>query len=570
MSIHVVPAVPAVPVIPAVRHVDVDTGTPAPGDTVRIHSGTPVVVLSHELLGAAHRFVADVQRDADVALAGVRQQPGHPTDTAVTLFLGDERLADLPRAAGVRADGTDGDERHGVQITAAGVRVWGTTPEAVHRGLTTVRQLITAAASEGTAVLERVRVLDAPRFAWRGLSLDVARTFHDVDTVRRVVDMLSLYKLNVLHLHLTDDQGWRVEVPGWPLLTEIGGAGATGDRPGGHYTRADVTALVRYAAERFVTLVPEVDMPGHASAVFHAYPELAPVVTDGGRAAAGVSIGNLDPDHGPTLRFVDEVVAAVAAQFSTSAFVHIGGDETFGMPDEAHARFVDHAMAAVKRHGRRVVGWQEIARAGVGPDDLVQYWIEPESVRGHLADGTLTSPEGPLAGAVPADLLPLITQALTTALDDVPRAVSKGAPILASPSTRLYLDRPHGEPSTDVAQDLLRGRVGLQYYPAVTLREFVEWDPVDETPQVDDDAGLAGVEAAVWCETVEDRDELEFLLLPRLAGVGEKAWAASGATTWDDYADRLAAQPVAWERRGWVWFRSSLVAWRTFRDVPGA
>ncbi|MFE5852360.1 beta-N-acetylhexosaminidase [Streptomyces sp. NPDC056500] len=540
----------SIPVIPAVHR------AAAHGSSRTVDSTTTVVAPTPELAELGKRFSDDLAQDAGITLAGVGDRPA---DVAITLALSDEQLAGLPTTSGVRADGALTDERHGIEIASDGIRVWGPTPEAVHRGLTTLRQLLTARAVDGVASLDHLRILDAPRFAWRGLSLDVARTFHDMETIRRVIDMLSLYKLNVLHLHLTDDQGWRVEVPGWPLLTEIGGAGALGDRPGGHYSKADVASLVRYASERFVTLVPEVDMPGHASAVFRSYPELASVATE---EAAG-TVDNLDPDDEATLRFVDDAVAAVAAQFTTSAYIHIGGDEAFGMPDEAHARFVGRALDIVKRHGRRAVGWQEIARAGVGPGDLVQYWMEPTSLQSDLDAGALGSmvDSDVLASMVPPEILPLIAEALGKSIDDIPTAVAKGATILVSPTTRLYLDRPHGEPSTDTDQEELRARVGLQVYPGATLREFVEWEPLDETPAVDSDTQLAGVEAAVWCETVESREELEYLLLPRLAGVGEKAWTASGCTTWDDYADRLSTQSTAWDRRGWTWFRSSLVAW---------
>jgi hexosaminidase len=167
------------------------------------------------------------------------------------------------------------DERHTLTITTDGVEVSGPTPEAVYRGLTSLRQLISATG----AVLPVVTVIDGPRFAWRGLSLDVVRTFHAPDEVRRIIDMLALYKLNVLHLHLTDDQGWRVEVPSRPELTDIAAKGALGDRPGWYYTRSELAELVAYAADRFVTVVPEIDMPGHTTSVFTAYPQLAPEQT---------------------------------------------------------------------------------------------------------------------------------------------------------------------------------------------------------------------------------------------------------------------------------------------------
>ena len=222
-----------------------------------------VAVQSAELAAVAAQFVEDV-RARRRHLARVRSSPG------ITLLLDSAGLDDVAPASGLRADGNaDADERYGLEITSEGVRVWGPTAEAVHRGLTTLRQLITA---HGTATLPTIRIGAGPRFAWRGLSLDVVRTFHGPAEIRRVIDMCSLYKLNVLHLHLTDDQGWRFEVPSRPELTLTGAAGAVGDRPGGYYTQPELADLVAYAAARFVTLVPEIDMPGHSAAVFPRVP----------------------------------------------------------------------------------------------------------------------------------------------------------------------------------------------------------------------------------------------------------------------------------------------------------
>ncbi|MET0782527.1 MAG: family 20 glycosylhydrolase, partial [Microbacterium sp.] len=395
-----------------------------------------------------------------------------------------------------------------------------------------------------------------PRFAWRGLSLDVVRTFHGPATIRRVIDMCSLYKLNVLHLHLTDDQGWRFEVPGWPLLADVGGAGAIGDRPGGHFTRADIADLVAYAAERFVTIVPEVDLPGHAQAIFRAYPELAPEPTpeSSAAAAAGFPIGTLDLDRGATRRFLEDVIAAAADQFHTSAWIHVGGDEAFGMAPEDHAAFVEAAMDVVKRHGRRPLGWQEAGRSAVGPDDVVQYWIEPNEMSQMLESGMLQS-------MLPPEVASMLEATMRESITDVPDALAKGARVLVSPTTRLYFDRPHAGPAADDAQEAQRQRVGLPFYPPTSLRDMVEWDPVQETPGANSEDQLIGVEAAVWCETVIDRDDLEFLLLPRLAGAGERAWSAS-PTEWADYSRRVSAAPRTWNNRGWFWFRSSEADWQ--------
>ncbi|RZU66143.1 hexosaminidase [Microterricola gilva] len=512
------------------------------------------VVAPAELEAVARRFVSDLATDSPIDLDVATDAP---LGVAIRLELAADGLDALPATGGIRADGdSHADERHGLAIAENGIRVWGATPEAVHRGLTTLRQLITAHAGDGVAQLPALEAVDAPRFAWRGLSLDVARTFHDVETVRRVIDMCSLYKLNVLHLHLTDDQGWRLEVPEWPSLTEVGARGAFGDRQGGFYTRADVASLVDYAADRFVTIVPEIDMPGHTAAVFASYPELAPEnpLTIESIPGFDLSIGTLDPDRELTWTFVNDVVRSAVEQFRQSAYVHLGGDEAFGMADEAHAAFVDRAISVIKDHGKLALGWQEIARAGIGAGDVVQYWMEPnESADGFESDA--------LKAMVPEAFLPMLLETLAKSVHDVPTALDKGATLLVSPTSRLYFDRPHLAESADPAQEETRARVGLPVYPPASLRDGVEWDPIDETPVVDSDDRIGGVEAAVWCETVTSRDDLEFLLLPRLAGAGEKAWAARNTTEWASYSARLAGQAGAWDRRGWNWFRSSEVAW---------
>ncbi len=462
------------------------------------------------------------------------------------------------RRPGLRADGRsteDADERYGLEIDADGVRVWGRTAEAVFRGVTTFRQLVIAQLSGGRAELPGVRIIDGPRFAWRGLSFDVVRTFHGPDTVRRVIDMCALYKLNVLHLHLTDDQGWRVEVPSRPLLTEIGGQSAMNGRPGGYYRTEELAEIVNYAAERFITVVPEIDMPGHAAAAFLAYPELGELRSIG-EGAADTALGalpplsNLNPERPEVWAFVADVIDAVIPQFPQSAYLHVGGDEAFGMDGTEHAVFVKQVLELVRSRGRRAVGWQEIARATISEDDLVQYWMDPAESDSILGSEALRS-------FVPPEFMEILLEGAEKSSHDVPKALAQGAKLLISPTSRVYLDRPHAEASTDPAQEEQRARVGMPVYPAASLRDGVEWDPVDDTAGVEGDGQLAGVEGAVWCETVTDRDDLDFLLMPRLGGVGEKAWAARGTTHWDDYVRRLTPHSEAWDRRGWAWFRSS-------------
>jgi hexosaminidase len=533
-------------------------------------AGSPIVVSTSALLPVARTFVEDVERDTGLALGSpVVGGSGHPAvGPTIRLSLVDPASAEpdaddlhaLPAERGVRADGSHAQvERYGLEVRADGVELWAFAPEGVHRGLTTLRQLISAALQDGVAKLRARCLLDAPRFTWRGLSLDVARTFHDVPQVLRVIDMLSVHKLNVLHLHLTDDQGWRLDVPGWPLLTEVGGAGAVGDRPGGHYTAQDVRTIVAYAAERFVTVVPEIDVPGHTQAVLRSYPELGPAVEaatigDAGALAAGAF---LDPDLDVTWRFMGDVLSCVAELFTTTRFVHVGGDEAFGMSLPLHAAFVDRATAIVRELGLHAVGWQETARGQIARGDLAQYWIDQTEMNAMIDSGVLSQ-------MLPEPIAEMIVATMREAEHDVDKAVDAGAGLILSPTSHLYYDRPHAEAATDEHQEAARLRVGLPFYPRKSAQEMFTWDPDDLLAAATERRGatIAGVEAAIWCETVEDGADLELLLLPRLAGLAERSWAPRDASDWAEHRERLAALSTAWERRGWAFFRSSLVDWQ--------
>lgn len=457
----------------------------------------------------------DFETDAGPAMdVSVRTGPGLP-DRA------------LEEASSGRLDLLD--ESHALRITHEGIVIDAAQPVGVFRALTTLRQLLQAAhRREGRPVLEPLEVSDRPRYPWRGLCLDVVRCFVELAEVERIVDLLSYYKLNVLHLHLTDDQGWRLEIPGRERLTRVGGQGALGDHPGGFYTLAQFEELVRYAAARFVTVVPEIDLPGHAGAAIAAYPELAPArgASGVGRAQTATGPANerlasvVHPDGPGVLDFVRDVLIAVA-EATPGPYLHIGGDEVFGLSKEPYRRFVDQARAMARSLGKTPIAWQEAAASNVGEGDIIQHWRDPA-----------------------ADLAP---------------AIERGAKVLLSPTSHLYLDRPYGEASTDPRQDRLRREVGFVAYPRATVEDAFSWDPAGALDG--GDTAVIGVEAAMWTETIANSDELEFMLLPRLAGVAEKAWSSPPAATWDGYKQRLGKHRLIWTARGWNHFCSSLVPW---------
>ena len=415
-----------------------------------------------------------------------------------------------------------GDEGYTLDVTPERVLLTAATPAGLFYGVQTLRQLMPPrveyqAARPEPLPVPAVQVLDRPRFEWRGAMLDVARHFFDVDDVKRYVDLMALYKLNRLHLHLSDDQGWRVEIPGRSELTEIGGSTEVGGGPGGFYTVADYAEIVRYAAERFVTVVPEIDLPGHTNAALAATPELncdgeAPELYTGIRV--GFSFVCVEKEE--TYAFVDDVVAALAAA-TPGETIHLGGDEVHQLSQEQYVAFMTRAQAIVAAHGKRFEAWDEVAEAGLAlaPGAVVQVWRpQTPATSAHLAE-----------------------------------AVAQGARLVLSPADHVYLDM-----KVDSSMAL-----GLAWAGFNDVRDAYEWDPGTLIPGVPE-AAILGVEAPMWTETLATIRDVEFMAFPRLAGVAETAWSAPGRS-WDEYRLRLAAHGPRWVALGVPFYRSPLVPW---------
>ncbi|MFZ2527668.1 MAG: family 20 glycosylhydrolase [Rhodococcus sp. (in: high G+C Gram-positive bacteria)] len=516
------------------------------GDPVCVRAGDTVTWSDPVLDALAGQFVQDVER-----ACGLRLETGRVG--LIELVLADEipGLDMLPATRGVSpTDGDPADERYRLRVGNGRIRIAGTRPEGIFRGLTTLIQMIGVIPDGADSVaLDPIEIHDAPRYAWRGLSLDVVRRFMPTGEVTQVIDQLARFKMNVLHLHLTDNEGWRLEITERPRLTEIGGSTAAGERPGGFYTQQQYRELVDYAADRFVTVVPEIDMPGHAAAAIASYPELLP----GGGSPADPSSSALDPAVPGTMDFVRAVLTEVAA-LTPGAYLHAGGDEVFGMDDEVYRRFMTEAQTIVRELGKKLVSWQEAARAGVSAGSVSQYWMNSD------LDTSMLSNAAEHGIDIPAEFLPSIEASLRQARGDVTRALASGAVILLSPSSLIYLDNPYTEPGPADQEDQ-RARLGMRLYPGNTVESAVDWDPLDVHTDIDSDDTIAGVEAALWCETVDRFEDAQFLMQPRLAGAAERAWAPAGPFDWSDYAVRLAGQAPLWRRDGWDFFRSASVEW---------
>jgi len=528
-------------VIPAPARFDA-----AAGPAFAVGPGTAVAFADTRIAPIVERFCVQIARRTSLRLTPVRA--GHPVPDEPSVRIepaaGGEP-AELPAPAGLSPSGDHAtDERYSLVIDAGQVVVRAAEPAGVARGLTTLIQLIATAPPAGPDEIRvpSARILDAPRYAWRGLSLDVARTFFTVGEIRRVIDLLEFYKLNVLHLHLTDDQAWRLPM----------GRPDTGPEPGAAFYRDDdLRALASYAADRFVTIVPEVDTPGHASALTRLHPELKT-----GRNEVDYEIlpGHarhavwLDPELPATFELMEQVLAGVAAIFP-GPYLHIGADEPRGMPDEAYVSYVQRLRRLVRALGKRPLGWQESARAGLGPDDIIQYWLAGLD----------------LAASVPPQIRAQLDAELDLARRDVEAAVAASTPVIVSPLSHCYLDVPYAEPPADTGvanpeQADRLGRVGLRLYAPKTLAASFGWEPAAALGP-GRAAQVAGVEAAIWAETISGFDDLSFLLLPRLAGVAHKAWSPPEPAGWPAHRDRLARHGRLWAQDGLEYFRASTVDW---------
>jgi hexosaminidase len=376
-----------------------------------------------------------------------------------------------------------------------------------------------------------VTIEDHPRFAYRGLMLDVARHFFPVEVVERVIDHIAALKLNHLHLHLTDDQGWRIEIPSWPELTRSGAATQVGGRPDGeteplsgarlYYTQDDYRRIVSHAADRFVTIVPEIDLPGHTNAASVAYPEL-----NGARKPAapyqGMDVGfsTLAIDSERTYQFVRDVLTELAA-LTPGPYLHLGGDESLSTSDQDFLTFVARATAIASGTGKTIIGWHEMGRSRELPAGTVgQYW-------------SFVEPQGDAAARIRS-------------------FVDQGGKLILSPADVSYLDH-------KVLDD---DPIGLVWANGTTsLRQSYEWDPAAVIPGVDE-RDILGIEAALWTETVSTEEQLEWMIWPRLAAIAELAWSPRSTHDWEHFRERLAEYGRVMDAAGIHFRRLPEIDWR--------
>jgi len=470
-----------------------------PGDGFVIAEGTSVTA-SVELQDAATRLVADLESDTGLGI--------------LTSFDGgDIELAIDPAVT------TPGG--YTLQVGPDGIRIAASTAAGAYAGTQSLRQLVPLG-DEGTErSVPAVAITDEPRFGYRGAMLDVARHFFSVDVVKHYIDQLALLKINRLHLHLTDDQGWRIAIDAWPELTEIGGRYAVGTAEGGFYTKDDYREIVEYAAERFITVVPEIDLPGHTNAALASVAELNP----DGRVAkpyTGIEVGfsSLDVHSEATYRFLEDVLGELAAM-TPGPYLHIGGDESNATSDDDYRLFAGRVTAIASATGKTLIGWHELGRSDeLPPGTIGQYWdfVEPRTP------------------------------------DAVPESrsfVDQGGKLIMSPADAVYLDMKY-----DMMTPL-----GLTWAGGFTsIADTYGWDPAAVVDGVTD-ADILGVEAPLWSETLVTLDDIESMAFPRIAAAAEVAWSRQADRDFADFAARMPALGARWDASGIDFTRVRDIAW---------
>jgi len=409
-----------------------------------------------------------------------------------------------------------GAEGYQLQIEEKEVILKAETNAGIFHGIQTFRQLLPLEIEQPN-VLDTVwdvasgTITDQPAYGFRSMMLDVSRHFFGVEDVKEVIEWLARYKMNILHLHLSDDQGWRIEIKKWPKLTEIGGSTEVGGGEGGFYTQEQFMDIVAYADERHITIVPEIDMPGHTNAALASYAflncddQLRELYT-----GTEVGFSTFCTQKDTVYSFVNDVVAEISAMIKGPWF-HIGGDESHVTAKDDYIFFVERVQGIVEKNGKEMIGWDEIANARVSKSSLVQAWANEEN-----------------AG----------------------KGVAQGNKLIMSPASRTYLDMKYDSTT----------QLGLKWAGYIEVDHAYNWDPDTVFTNIGADQ-ILGVECPLWTETITNMDEMEFMVFPRLPGYAEIGWTPGKTRNWEEYKNRLAAESAWFRSRDIDFYASPRVTW---------
>lgn len=435
-----------------------------------------------------------------------------------------------------RVDNTLGDEGYNLSVTGNGVKITANKNAGLFNGIQTLLQLLPPEIEKKEQVADvkwaipQVEIMDYPQLKWRGFMLDVARHFFTVDEVKRYIDQMSRYKLNVLHFHINDDEGWRVEIKSLPKLTSVGAwrvprVGDFGVLPaptadeaktyGGFYTQEEIKDLVKYAKERFIDIMPEIDMPGHSMAVLAAYPELSCTPNLKVNVRAGEKFidwsthtllqdNTLCPANEETYRFVDKVVDEMSVLFPFE-YMHMGGDEAFytfwkkspevtklmqreniKTYEEVQGYFERRVEKIVHKHGKKMIGWDEIFATGIEKSTAVMAW------RGDGTEGI--------------------------------KASQAGHKVVMTPAKWVYIDYMQGDKTTEPP-----------VYASLRLNETYKFNPIPAGAKAEN---ILGGQANLWTEQIYNYRQVEYMTWPRGFALAESVWSPQSSKNWNDFVRR--------------------------------
>lgn len=422
------------------------------------------------------------------------------------------------------SDDVKGDEAYRLSVTSdAGVVITAGAKGGAFYGVQTLIQLLPSR-SGIRAILQAVEINDRPRFAYRGLLLDVARHYFPVAYIKKYLDFMAFHKLNYFHWHLSDDQGWRLEVKCRPELTSFGSLregeieglypGKYKELPyGGYYTREDVRTIVEYAAERNITVIPEIDIPGHCMAVLATYPELGTNPEEDKKCALTWGIynkfNNVLAPKPETFDFLNDVFTEICEMFP-GPYVHLGGDECAprwwkesdetqkfmreqGLDESAlHSYFVHYVQKVIERNGKTAFGWDEVLEGGASENCVVVNWQKPE------------------AGV---------------------ESVKSGHRTVRANMRWNYLN---------LIESARQPEVGHAW--PLPMKKVYDFDIVPDSLSAEEASLIIGVEGCMWTEYEPTAWKVEYFLFPRLAAVAENGWTAEERRDWDDFVDRMLRQ----------------------------
>jgi hexosaminidase len=436
-------------------------------------------------------------------------------------------------------DASLGKEGYLLSVSNDGVVVSAAEPAGLFYGLQTIYQLLPAEI-EGSSLaantiwsLPGVEIRDKPRFPWRGMHLDVARHYVPLDFIKKYIDNMAMHKLNTFHWHLTDDQGWRIEIKKYPKLTQVGAwrkeslIGHVNNEPhkfdgiphGGFYTQEQAKEIIQYAKERFITVIPEIEMPGHAKAAIASYPEL-------GVTGQPVDVGTywgVFPDifnvEEYTFSFLEDVVSEVMNIFP-SQYIHIGGDEAIkdqwkasdkiqkkmkdlGLKDEHELQsyFIRRMEKFINAKGKKIIGWDEILEGGLAPNATVMSW---QGIEGGI------------------------------------EAAKSGHDVIMTPIQSLYFWWYQGNPKTE---PLAAGGY-------ITLEKVYQYDPIPSVLTPEQAKHILGAQACAWAEYMEDPKKVEYMVFPRMSALAEIVWTPNEKKNWNDFKTRMTKQFKRYDMRG--------------------